>query len=141
MSQTRMTRQRMLILDVLRGTTTHPTADELYGMVRTKMPRISLGTVYRNLDLLANSGEIQCLDGAQKHFDGDTRPHCHVHCKHCGRIGDVYATPAFPPFDEVASGGFTIEQMEVKFTGVCESCRMSRTGAASAGWRTISAQG
>lgn len=127
MSQTRMTRQRALILEALRNVTSHPTADEIYGMVREKMPRISLGTVYRNLDLLANSGEILCLDraGAQKHFDGDTRPHYHVRCKHCGRIGDVFAAPALPSFNDVATGGFTIEHMDVEFTGVCNACRDS----------------
>lgn len=125
MSQTRMTRQRALILEVLRSVTSHPTADEIYSMVREKMPRISLGTVYRNLDLLANSGEILCLDraGGQKHFDGDIRPHCHVRCKHCGRIGDICPTPVLPSFSEVTAGGFTIEYMDVEFTGVCDTCR------------------
>ena len=57
--QTRMTRQRMVILEELRKVKTHPTADELYAMVRTRMPRISLGTVYRNLDFLTESKEIR----------------------------------------------------------------------------------
>lgn len=124
MSQTRMTRQRALILEVLRNVTSHPTADEIYGMVRAKMPRISLGTVYRNLDLLTNSGEILCLDraGTQKHFDGNPNPHCHVRCKRCGRIGDVYSAPDLPSFNNVRAMGFTIECMELEFTGVCDAC-------------------
>ena len=61
--QTRMTRQRMVILEELRKVKTHPTADELYAMVRTRMPRISLGTVYRNLDFLTESKEILKLEG------------------------------------------------------------------------------
>ncbi len=128
MSQTRMTRQRALILEALHSVTSHPTADEIYGMVREKMPRISLGTVYRNLDLLSSSGEILCLEraGAQKHFDGDTSPHLHVRCKRCGRIGDVHAAPALPAFTPLSAGGFTIEDMEVEFTGLCDSCKDSR---------------
>jgi Fur family ferric uptake transcriptional regulator len=120
-----MTRQRALILEVLRGVASHPTADEIYGMVRAKMPRISLGPVYRNLDLLTNTGAILRLDraGAQKRFDGDTSAHLHVRCKHCGRIGDVRAAPALPPFQALAASGFTIEHMEVEFTGVCDACR------------------
>ena len=62
--QTRMTRQRMVILEELRKVKTHPTADELYAMVRTRMPRISLGTVYRNLDFLTESKEILKLESA-----------------------------------------------------------------------------
>ena len=125
MSQTRMTRQRALILEALRNVTSHPTADEIYGMVREKMPRISLGTVYRNLDLLTSSGEIMCLDraGAQKHFDGNPNPHYHVRCKRCGSIGDVHTAPALPSFSGIDASGFTIENMEVEFTGLCDSCR------------------
>ena len=69
--QTRMTRQRMVILEELRKVKTHPTADELYAMVRTRMPRISLGTVYRNLDFLTESKEILKLEsaGSIRRFD------------------------------------------------------------------------
>ena len=125
MSQTRMTKQRALILEALRSVSSHPTADEIYGMVREKMPRISLGTVYRNLELLTNSGEILRLDraGAQKHFDGNPMPHQHVRCKSCGRIGDVHPPLEMPVFDGVQAGGFTIEDVEVEFVGVCEACR------------------
>lgn len=124
MSQTRMTRQRALILEALRSVSSHPTADEIYGMVREKMPRISLGTVYRNLDLLTHSGEITCLDraGTQKHFDGNTRPHHHVRCKECGRIGDIFTVPEMPSFEGVRAGGFIIDRMDVEFSGLCEQC-------------------
>ena len=62
--QTRMTRQRAVILEELRKVKTHPTADELYSIVRERLPRISLGTVYRNLDFLADTGEIRRLEAA-----------------------------------------------------------------------------
>ena len=74
--QTRMTRQRAVILEELRKVKTHPTADELYSIVRERLPRISLGTVYRNLDFLTESKEILKLEsaGSIRRFDGDTRP-------------------------------------------------------------------
>lgn len=65
--QTRMTRQRAVILEELRKTATHPTADELYSIVRRRLPRISLGTVYRNLDFLADSGEIRPSGNRRQH--------------------------------------------------------------------------
>ncbi|MCJ7604005.1 MAG: transcriptional repressor, partial [Desulfobulbaceae bacterium] len=69
----RMTKQRQVILEELRKVKTHPTADDMYQMLRKKMPKISLGTVYRNLEILSESGIIQKLDvgGTQKRFDGD----------------------------------------------------------------------
>ena len=68
-----MTRQRPVILEELKNLTTHPTADELYSMVRRRLPRISLGTVYRNLEILSEMGLAQKLEsaGAQRRYGGD----------------------------------------------------------------------
>lgn len=130
MAQTRMTKQRAIILEALRSVTSHPTADEIYGMVRKKLPRISLGTVYRNLELLTNSGEILRLDraGVQKRFDGNTMPHQHVRCKVCGRVGDAMGSVPVPNVSEVSASGFTIHDVEVEFVGVCEQCEMEMAG-------------
>jgi Fur family ferric uptake transcriptional regulator len=119
-----MTRQRKIILEALQSVVSHPTADEIYGMVREKLPRISLGTVYRNLDLLTASGEILCLSrgGAQKRFDGDTRRHHHVRCRVCGKIGDVFSPVAAPPLPETPVPGFSLHGVEVEFVGLCREC-------------------
>jgi Fur family ferric uptake transcriptional regulator len=119
-----MTRQRRLILEALQSVSSHPTADEIFGMVREKMPRISLGTVYRNLDLLAGDGEILCLEriGAQKRFDGDTRRHHHVRCRACGKIGDIFSAFPLPPLPETPAQGFSIQGVELIFTGLCREC-------------------
>lgn len=132
MSQTRMTKQRAVILETLRAVTTHPTADEIYGMVREKMPRISLGTVYRNLDLLASSGEIKCLNraGVQKRFDGDISHHLHVRCSSCGKVADIFS-PIVLPDASPSIPGFSITNMEVAFIGVCDECRIASGRAAS----------
>ncbi len=124
MAQTRMTKQRAIILETLRSVCTHPTADEIYGMVRKKLPRISLGTVYRNLEILTSSGKILRLDkaGAQKHFDGNTMPHQHVRCRTCGCIGDTVGEVALPAANQTSAPGFTIHGVEVEFVGLCHNC-------------------
>lgn len=84
-------RQRELIKKFLMGRSDHPTADIVYRNVRQQNPNISLGTVYRNLTLLADMGEIQRLrlgDGTD-HFDGDTSPHYHFICNECGCVQDL----------------------------------------------------
>ena len=84
-------RQRELIKDFLMGRCDHPTADVVYMNVRQQIPNISLGTVYRNLTLLADRGEILRLrlgDGTD-HFDADTSPHYHFVCRECGCVQDL----------------------------------------------------
>lgn len=123
--QTRMTRQRAVILEELRKTTTHPTADELYGKVRERLPRISLGTVYRNLDFLADSGEIRRLEaaGTTKRFDGNMVDHQHVRCLCCGRIGDIMAPLPTPPVSGIHVPGFAeVRGARIEFDGICEQC-------------------
>ncbi|MCD6308329.1 MAG: transcriptional repressor [Candidatus Latescibacteria bacterium] len=120
-----MTRQRSVILDELRRLGSHPTADELYHSVRKTLPRISLGTVYRNLDVLSDMGMIRKLEigGGQMRFDGTLREHYHVRCMECGKIGDV-------PVDILGGctwkrkrvDGFTIVDCDPHFIGVCDEC-------------------
>lgn len=122
--QTRMTKQRMVILEELRNVHSHPTADEVYGMVRQRLPRISLGTVYRNLDLLAESGDILKLEsaGSQKRFDGNVTPHQHVRCTQCGRVGDVMEPVRLPDISGARAPGFIVLSGRIEFEGVCEAC-------------------
>ena len=79
------TNQRRVILEELRSVTSHPTADELYSMIREKLPKISLGTVYRNLELLSSAGQIMKLElsGKQKRFDGRPDQHFHMRLPFC----------------------------------------------------------
>lgn len=85
------TAQRRVILDELRKLKTHPTADELYVIVRSKLPQISLGTVYRNLEQLSTAGTIQKLEltGTQKRFDGEVNRHYHIRCTQCDCVEDI----------------------------------------------------
>ena len=86
-----MTRQRRVILEELRKVNTHPSADEIYEIVRKRLPRISLGTVYRNLEILSEYGDIQKLEPgcSLKRFDGNPNEHCHIRCVSCDRIADA----------------------------------------------------
>lgn len=123
-TQTRMTRQRAVILETLRSVCTHPTADEVYTMVKQRMPRISLGTVYRNLDFLAANSDILKLEsgGNTRRFDGTTAPHSHIRCIHCGRVADVSGDIPEPSTSRVQAEGFTITHARIDFEGVCEAC-------------------
>lgn len=124
--QTRTTKQRTIILQKLREVTSHPTADEIYAMTREKLPKISLGTVYRNLELLTRQGQILCLEsgGAQKRFDGNIMAHCHVRCAECGRIGDVVTSQPMPSTQNARADGFTLTGAEILYEGVCDTCKM-----------------
>ena len=106
----RTTRQRRLILEEFQTPGKHRTADEVYARVRKKLPNISLGTVYRNLDLLSRAGLIKRLHlgGRQKQYDGGMHRHYHVQCIRCGRISDVSADPFGDLDAAAAASGFTI---------------------------------
>lgn len=124
--QTRNTRQRTVILEKLRGVTSHPTADEVFAMTREALPKVSLGTVYRNLEFLARQGEILCLEsgGTQKRFDGNVMPHHHVRCTECGRLGDIALELPLPDISIVHVPGFTLTGAQIVFEGVCDRCKM-----------------
>ena len=125
-SAARMTKQRQVILEELRMMHNHPTADELYERVRGRMPRISLGTVYRNLERLAASGIIRRLEntGSQMRFDGDLYGHQHIRCISCGLIVDIDAEPEPTDCDHklVAGSGFRLVERRVEYVGVCPDC-------------------
>ncbi|MEJ2101945.1 MAG: transcriptional repressor [Desulfobacterales bacterium] len=121
----RMTRQREVILEELRKVNTHPSADEVYEMVRKRLPRISLGTVYRNLEILCESGEIQKLEPGctLKRFDGNPSEHSHIRCIRCDRIADVPITPVFEiDLELVNATDFEITGHRLEFLGVCPQC-------------------
>ena len=124
----RMTRQRRAILAELHRPDQHPTADEVYRRVRQKLPSISLGTVYRNLEILSEAGLIQTLHlgGGQKHYDGGLNRHYHVRCARCGKISDVPAD-RFPDLDAAATGhGFRILGHQLAFEGICQKCQKGK---------------
>ncbi|MFH1990832.1 MAG: transcriptional repressor [Pseudomonadota bacterium] len=121
----RMTRQRKLILDVLRQVNAHPGADEIYDMVRKRLPNISLGTVYRNLEVLSESGEIQKLElgGTIKRYDWNPNKHYHIRCTRCGRVDDAPIAPLKQLENELYGATvYTIIGHRLEFVGLCPAC-------------------
>jgi Fe2+ or Zn2+ uptake regulation protein len=124
-NEMRMTRQRKIILEELQKVNTHPSADEIYEMVRLRLPRISLGTVYRNLEILSELGKIQKLQlsGALKRFDWDTSKHYHIRCVRCNRVDDAPIAPLNQIEDELyESTVFEIIGHNLEFVGLCPEC-------------------
>jgi len=91
MTQKRMTKQRKTILSILKDRKDHPTASDLYLEVREKIPQVSLGTVYRNLNVLRDLGEVQELNinNKFKRYDGNPQQHYHFFCQECNRVFDL----------------------------------------------------
>lgn len=119
-------RQRQVIKDFLMTRKDHPTADIVYRNVRQNYPNISLGTVYRNLTLLADIGEIQRLrvgDGVD-HFDADTSPHYHFVCSECGSVIDLKTDlpEKMVDFTSVDFDG-EIQGHVAYFYGICGACQ------------------
>ncbi|MDR1694278.1 MAG: transcriptional repressor [Lactobacillaceae bacterium] len=118
-------RQRELILRTLEENKIHPSADTVYEMIRKLMPNISLATVYRNLNLLAEKGVIKRLEGVDGiyRYDADISEHYHFVCKKCGNIIDIqdYAMPEIIRTVSERTG-LQIEDCDVTFKGICSKC-------------------
>lgn len=124
----RLTTQRQIILEELASVTSHPTANEVYDMVRKKLPRIGLGTVYRNLELMAESGIILKLEvgGTQKRFDATTDPHYHIRCVNCGKVDDINVSVQHEINMRAAEvSDYSILSHHIEFTGICKDCQKS----------------
>ena len=120
--------QRDAILSELRSLKTHPTAEDLYKRLRPRMPKISIGTVYRNLEQLSAAGIIRKLELSDRlrRFDGDMSPHFHRRCCSCGAVGDIPAERLDALFGELAAAAAArhgCSGYHVEFTGVCGDCR------------------
>jgi Fur family ferric uptake transcriptional regulator len=121
----RLTTQRQIILEELSKVKSHPTANEVYDMVRKRLPRIGLGTVYRNLELMAESGIILKLEvgATQKRFDATTELHYHIRCMDCGRVDDI-ELPVQHQINEAASENTSYQVFchHIEFSGTCDQC-------------------
>lgn len=121
----RLTTQRQIILEELGKVTSHPTANEVYDMVRKRLPRIGLGTVYRNLELLADSGVILKIEvgGTQKRFDATVDPHYHIRCAACGKVDDI-DIPVQEHINQAATAASSYQVLghHIEFSGICHSC-------------------
>jgi len=124
--QRRNTPQRKAILAELCALKTHPTAGELYDIVRKKLPRVSLGTVYRNLEVLHEDGLIAKLEfsGVEARFDGTVQPHHHLRCTSCGCVRDLPPQQGIPTVPQPRyTQGFQITGHRLEYFGICPDCQ------------------
>jgi Fur family peroxide stress response transcriptional regulator len=124
----RLTRKRRLVLETVRSTDQHPTAEWVHRRVRDHLPRVSLATVYRNLRLLAREGLLaEFQAGPSVRFDARVMRHHHFTCAPCGRVYDL-DEPVDSRLDArvAAKTGFRVSHHRMEFYGVCRTC-MSRT--------------
>lgn len=122
----RMTNQREMILHELRRSRQHLSADELHERVKKLMPRISLATVYRNLETLSAAGVITKLEisGRQKRFDYDVREHDHIYCVRCHRVDNIKLDRKQVGQERsVTADGYRITGYRVEFFGICPACQ------------------
>ncbi len=127
MIKERNTKQKMLILNAVRSVCTHPTAEQVYEMISGEMPGLSLGTVYRNLNRMAELGQLRRISvtNSPDRFDGNMNPHHHICCVECGEFGDRFDLKYDESLDATAEkkSGYKIIKHETVFYGVCKNCK------------------
>ena len=120
-------RKRDAILQCVRSTATHPSADWVFEHVRSDVPDISLATVYRNLALFKDQGLIASLGTVKgvERFDGNTAPHVHFVCTGCGAIIDLPGIQVPEELNQAVSrdSGGRVDTCQLTFTGLCGECR------------------
>ena len=120
-------RKRDAILNCVRCTTTHPSAEWVFEHVRQEVPDISLATVYRNLSLFKEQGLITSLGTVKgvERFDGNTEPHVHFICTQCGGVQDLpeISVPEELNSAVARSSGGRVDNCQLSFTGICGNCK------------------
>ncbi|HJB32259.1 transcriptional repressor [uncultured Oscillibacter sp.] len=119
----RFSHQRERIYQTVLERRDHPTAEMVYQQLKPEMPRLSLGTVYRNLQQMAREGRLAEVDGPVTRFDAVTRPHTHFQCRFCGALMDLEAMPYDEALDRAAAAqGYQVTGHSLVFTGACPRC-------------------
>ena len=127
--QYRRSQQRDRILEILKETRSHPTADWIYKKLKEEIPELSLGTVYRNLNVLIAQGHIQKLPFGSTfdRFEAKIAPHYHLVCEKCGTVID-FEMPEYTDINKKAEtmSSFKISRHRIDFFGLCEKCQKKR---------------
>lgn len=122
MAGQRYSKQREIILEYVRSTKEHPTAEMVYDALHDEHPHLSLATVYRNLKLLASDGTITCIPLSVERYDGTTDEHAHFWCNECRQLLDIEADFTTPVKRVARQCPHDIERYEVLFFGTCANC-------------------
>ena len=125
--------QRDTILKVVKAAHDHPTADTIYSRVRKEISTVSLGTVYRNLSLLSDMGEITTLETLDRsiHYDGNTDSHSHFICERCSKIIDLGVEHGLP--EDISELGLLVSNRKIIYYGLCPGCQQNTAEEADAG--------
>lgn len=118
--------RRQKILEAVQSAHSHPTAEWVYDRVKQEIQDLSLGTVYRNLKILAEEGLVRVIHSSdgKDHFDGQVEPHHHLICEQCGKIMDYHSPQRFRFLEAVEKKtGFTISSSGLRLTGLCKECQ------------------
>lgn len=118
-------RQREIILEMLNQNKVHPSAEQLYMMLKEKGENVSIATVYRNLNSLAETGEILKFKTFEKNerFDSTIKPHYHFQCEKCSKIYDLPVEITQRVKDNVSHSGFEVTKFTVMVSGICPNCK------------------
>jgi Fur family peroxide stress response transcriptional regulator len=118
------THQRMAIFQELANTKQHPDAETIYKGVRTKLPSISLDTVYRTLRTFEDKGMIMRVTttGERARYDAETRQHSHFVCTKCGMVADMHEVDS-GNYNDIESSVGTVSSVCVEFRGICKNCQ------------------
>ena len=123
---TKQFRKRNAILECLRSTVAHPSAEMVHEMLQAEHPDISLATIYRNLALFRNQGMIQCVATVRgtERYDANTDPHVHFICNNCDAVIDLHEVSVPQSLGSSAEKtiGCRIDDCQLTFTGVCSQC-------------------
>lgn len=121
----RYSKQRELILNAVLKNRIHPTAENVYRLLKEDYPELSLGTVYRNLNYLAENNmlkKINVPDGSDR-FDGTLARHQHLICRNCGKVSDINVDELAKIKDSIKkTNGFEIDIDTLAFEGICDEC-------------------
>lgn len=117
-------KQREMIFKAVQNLKTHPTADEIYTLLKEKNPNISLGTVYRNLNVLSDMGKIKKIriSVGSDRFDFRIDNHFHLICEDCGEVCDVEIPEVDPSISRLERHGFKIKELNLNLRGICNKC-------------------
>ena len=120
----RNTIQKQIIMDCLKNTKTHPTAYELYELVKEKEPSIGQATVYRTLKSMVNSNNILIISNTNgiNHYDGDRTPHSHLICSECGKITDIFDFSNNEISEIENKYSCKINNKNIIYSGICKNC-------------------
>ena len=119
-------RKRDAILHYLQSVTDHPSAEKVFTQLKAQIPDLSMGTVYRNLNLFKQQGlavSVATVKGVER-FDGNTSPHVHFICQECDAVIDLMDMEIPASLKNVAehSCGGQIAECQLSFTGICQDC-------------------